>query len=368
MDVFGDVNSSPPSPLSPNVGSPCCSTDNIHRRLRKREMEKTRQRRYRQRLRDSRDELQRQIDELTNELEQLGKRDLFESANTLLATSHWISQVTTERTKRTQSEAEHKRLLVAVNQQAVYIQRLCFVLKKRFNGVANDCKHGGGGRVAGSRSTPKPSLTPSVFYSMDLNQLEGCYAQVDAVRSSCGIMLMPETTINTTHRQDALGERTYFQHLSKMSIPYSFLQTVAALKTAVNEGSKTDAHVERVMKDRVLTSPFGGVVAQQFIARTYMEENRCVLVWKLLSRGKGAFSGLEAEETAWFVLRPTPTGVVIEVCARQVPTVRHSAQTLNVATEKFHNLLRDTLEKDRMQMAKRLEGLLLADILNGIDC
>ncbi|KAG2808836.1 hypothetical protein PC129_g8817 [Phytophthora cactorum] len=318
-------------PASPSTGSDDSAKPN--KQSRKREREKTRQRRYRQRIRDSRDELQRQVGELSKELLQLIKvavmrKEMQMSTDILKNTSQWVSETVRQREQRALSEAEQKRLLAAVNYQASYIEGLRQVVGNRLNG--NGVPFGTGNSFHRYTNVPALHSMTSPLYTMYLQQLEGSYARVDGVMSACGLMTMPETTINSTHRRKADGEVAYFQHVNKVVLPFSF--------------------------------------HKRFVSRCYKEENRLVLVWKMSSEGQGDFRGLHAEETAWMSVRGTPTGVMMEVCVQQVPMRFNKGTSHEPATAMFHNVLHESLEADKNEMLRNLERLLLDDVLNGIEC
>eukprot|EP00644_Phytophthora_capsici_P016956 jgi/Phyca11/510401/fgenesh2_kg.PHYCAscaffold_59_\ len=140
-----------------------------NQRVYKREMEKTRQRRYRQKLKDIRDEQQQQVDELSLELHQLTQQ---KSRKTQLETSRWTRPLTNsywalaadrQRQQRVLSEEEHKRLLAAVNQQSGYIKEL-----RRLTGD-----------VSCFVEIPTKQLMTHTLYTTYLQQLEGCCVRVD---------------------------------------------------------------------------------------------------------------------------------------------------------------------------------------------
>ncbi|KAG2789919.1 hypothetical protein Pcac1_g1285 [Phytophthora cactorum] len=363
-------------PASPSTGSDDSAKPN--KQSRKREREKTRQRRYRQRIRDSRDELQRQVGELSKELLQLIKvavmrKEMQMSTDILKNTSQWVSETVRQREQRALSEAEQKRLLAAVNYQASYIEGLRQVVGNRLNG--NGVPFGTGNSFHRYTNVPALHSMTSPLYTMYLQQLEGSYARVDGVMSACGLMTMPETTINSTHRRKADGEVAYFQHVNKVVLPFSFHKVCEAIWTARHEQAEPAFGGYEMVPDddifinsRVLTSLNVGTLAQRFVSRCYKEENRLVLVWKMSSEGQGDFRGLHAEETAWMSVRGTPTGVMMEVCVQQVPMRFNKGTSHEPATAMFHNVLHESLEADKNEMLRNLERLLLDDVLNGIEC
>eukprot|EP00644_Phytophthora_capsici_P016954 jgi/Phyca11/510400/fgenesh2_kg.PHYCAscaffold_59_\ len=321
-----------------------------NQRVYKREMEKTRQRRYRQKLKDIRDELQQQVDELSLELHQLTQQ---KSRKTQLETSRWTRPLTNsywalaadrQRQQRVQSEEEHKRLLAAVNQQSGYIKEL--------RRLAGD--------VSCFLEIPTKQLMTHTLYMTYLQQLEGCYIRVDRVLNDYRMGRLPATTYSLIQRRQDDGEVAFFLHLNKVALPYSFDQTCGALWAAIQEQEEPAFGGYEIAPDDDLV--------QRFISRFYKEKDRLVLVWKMSSHGEGAFSGLHAEETAWMTVRPSATGVMLEVCVQQVPMKFNTSSNKNPAVAKFHNLLQESLEQDKKNMVTALGKLLLDDMLTGIEC
>ncbi|KAG1712576.1 hypothetical protein DVH05_000318 [Phytophthora capsici] len=325
----------------------------------KRELEKTRQRRYRQKMKDIRDELQQQVDELTQELHQFTQRKFRKTQlkaphrSRQLTSSCWALAADRQRQQRVMSEEEHKKLLAAVKQQAEYIKEL-----QRAAGDVPYFVH-----------TPTKQFMTCALYTNYLQQLEGCYARVDRVLNDYSMASLPTTTYNSIQRRQDDGEVAFFLHLNKVALPYSFGKTCEVLWTVTQKqeepayGDYEIAPDDGVfIKSRVLWSLNVGRVSQRLISRFYKEKDRLVLVWKMSSEGEGAFSGLHAEETAWMIVRPTATGVMLEVCIQQVPMRLSVSSTKEPDVAKFHNLLQESLEQDKKNMVMSLMKLLLEDV------
>ncbi|ETK81489.1 hypothetical protein L915_13015 [Phytophthora nicotianae] len=358
------------------------STDNDDntkhgRRIRKREREKTRQRLYRQRLRDSRDGLQRQVDELSKELQRLNEQAAMrkeqQMCTDVLTHSKWVSEIARQREQRALSEAEHKRLIAAVNHQASYIKGLRQMVLHRSDG--NAVSYGKGNSFNCFNNVPTIHSMTSELYTTYLQQLEGSYARADSVLNACGLMTMSETAVDSTHRSKSDSELAYFQHVSKVLLPYSFQKICEAIWTTIHEQEEpafgvyeTAPDHDVFIKSRVLTSLNVGTLVQRFISRYYEEENRMLFVWKMSTKGEGDFSGLHADETTWLSVRPTATGAMVELCVQQVPIRFNLASNREAAEEIFHKMLHESLKADKSGMFTRLESLLLDDILTGIEC
>ncbi|POM60305.1 hypothetical protein PHPALM_30852 [Phytophthora palmivora] len=373
-----DTESLPASVFTQSIESPTDSSessDKPDKVTNRREKEKKRQQRYRQRLKDSRDELQRQVDELSRELLQLSKKTTKNGklASAALSSSRWIPEAVQQREQRVQSEAEQKRLIAAVNYQAGYIKGLRQAASNMLYGT--DGRHGVDvDRIGCFNDTPMVHSMSSMLYTTYVEQLEGCYARFDRIMNACGMVTLPETTTYTTHRRKTDNEVSYFEHVNKVAIPFRYQQVCAALRTIIHEqeepafgGYEIAPDNEVFIKSRTLKVT-DGFMTQRFVSRFYKEEERLVLVWKMSSEGDGAYSGLHSEQSAWMCVRPTPTGVMLEVCAQQVPMCFSATRGQEPAIDKFHKVMRESLEADKVEMSKNLERLLLDDVLTGIEC
>ncbi|OWY90729.1 hypothetical protein PHMEG_00041009 [Phytophthora megakarya] len=83
------------------------------------------------------------------------------------------------------------------------------------------------------------------------------------------------------------------------------------------------------------------------------------------SEGDGCFSRLYADETGWMCVQPSATGVLMEICVQQAP-MRFGENRHDPAMSKFCDLLRDSLETDKLEMTRCMERLLIDGIVAGI--
>uniref|UniRef100_H3H620 BZIP domain-containing protein n=1 Tax=Phytophthora ramorum TaxID=164328 RepID=H3H620_PHYRM len=358
-----DLNNAGPSSTS-NVGR-----GQSDKRSSKREKEKNRQRRYRQRLKDSREELQRQVDALSEQLNGLrqesAKKKKTGPTDMILPSSRLIAEVGIQRENRLQSEAEQQRLLATVNYQAKYIKGLRQAVNNKLSASGLSC----------DRKSPVLHSMTSGLYTTYLQLLEGCYARVNNVMDECAFALLPETTINSTQRSKTDGGVAYFQHINKAILPYSFQQTYRALRNVVHEqdesafgGNEIAPDNDVTIKTRVLKARNTGVLAQRFVSRQYVDEERMVLVWIISSEGDEGFHGLHAEEKGWMSVEPSASGVVLSVCVQQAPKCFSSGHCREPAIGKFYNMLHESLETDKREMAETMGKLLLDEVLSGIEC
>ncbi|KAG6603133.1 NPP1 protein [Phytophthora cinnamomi] len=374
---LGDA-SNKSSPFVPQVvdtvsPSSASSDDNAqaNKRSTKREKEKVRQRRHRQRLKDSRDELQCQVNELSRHLEALvqeaeRKRQKMEATSNQRTSSGWM-EADFQRTQRLKSEARQLQLVSAMTYQAEYIKSL-----RRMYSKANASR---ADRFPLEPCIPTFHSMTSVLYTTYLQQLEGCYARVDMVMDACGVVSLPETTLSTIHRRNSDGDVAYFQHVNKAMLPCSFQQTCDVLWRAVQEqeepafgGIEVAPDSDVFIKSRVLRAAGIGTLAQRYVSRRYFEETRMVLVWKMSSEGDAGFRGLHAEETGWLCVEPSPGGVVLSACVQQVPMRFCDPKCLQPAIAPFYNLLNESLEADKMGMTTSMGRMLLDDVRTVIEC
>ncbi|GMF18331.1 unnamed protein product [Phytophthora lilii] len=316
------------------------------------------------------------IDELTLRLHDLrhnavkSKRD---ASRVSLVGSHWAAEATRQRKERHQAEEERKRLMIAVNMQAGYVNEL-----RAF--AANQCDFGST-KVEGfatgiecRRKVPTLHAMTSVLYMTYLQQLEGCYARIDTIMRSAGVVSMPETTVNSIQRRKSDGEVAYFQHTNKVMLPYSYRQTCRALWKLVYQQDEPALAGSMAPDDdvfirtRVLKAHKSAVLSQRCISRIYRAEERFIFIWKMSSEGEGRFCGLHADETGWMCLQPSSNGVQIEVCVHQVPMRLNLPQVDDPPIRQFYEVLQNSLDADKDAMIMALGKLLVEDVLAGMEC
>ncbi|KAG7396244.1 hypothetical protein PHYBOEH_002562 [Phytophthora boehmeriae] len=335
------------------------------------EKEKNRQRRYRQRLRDDRQELLQQVDELSAELLELSQnKNRVKPAATRtdqLIPSSWVLVATRQRDHRRQSEAENKRLHAAINTQAAYIKDLSAVFGTH-PGVL-------GQALSCSPKVPRPRSMANSLHTTHLNILEGYYARLDSVMDASGVHSLPETTRHSVHRRSNDGKVAYFQHLTKMLLPFEFQHTCDGLWRVLNltHGENLDATApvpanDVVDKTRLQKPLEGGELFQHNVSRKYVESSRWVVVWTMSYEGDGAFSGLRSDETGWVSVQPSATGTLIETCVQQVPMRCDQNQDCEPAVDLFHDVLHSSLDGDKEMVMSALEKLLLDDAVTQIKC
>lgn len=326
-------------------------------RSSKRELERNRQRRYRQRLKDSRESLLKQVDELSAQVDQLSQ---FASEAKFLseAATSWITVLNRQREKRQRAEEEHERLVAAVSSQATYLKCL-----------ANCCPGGGAISDELERMVKVPRLhsMASTLYTMHLQRLEGCYARVDTVLEASGLSALPESTRFSVHRHHSTGEVAYLQHVNKALVPFSYKVFCDAMWKLLNvkDGDTVDPRApvpasDIVDKTRLQKPVPAAELFQRYVSRRYVESGRVVIVWTMSYEGDGIFKGLHSDELGWMCLRPSGSGTQLEVCVQQVPT-RSGLPSDGPALGQFYKVLETTLSNDKEVVQTALERLVLND-------
>jgi hypothetical protein len=299
-----------------NVSESANDSESTNKNERKREKEKNRQRRYRQRLKDTREVLQREVDDLSARLDQLSQQVAKQievgAMNAQVGNYRLIAEVNRLRRERFKSEAEHQRLLAAVDLQTAYINELRALPTTRRECEAVMTEYAAG--IASRRNVPTLQSMTSVLYMTYLQQLEGCYARVDGVMDACDFSALSGTPINAVHTRRPSGEVAFFQHINKVSLPYNFRQTCRALWKLVYQqdepalaGGRVAPDNDVFIKTRVLKSRDSGVLAQRCVSRLYKEDSRLTFVWKMSSQG-------ECKSTGYTLTRLDMHSAVVERC------------------------------------------------------
>ncbi|POM66977.1 Hypothetical protein PHPALM_17083 [Phytophthora palmivora] len=257
-----------------------------------------RRQKYRQKLKNERDELRQTANELSNQVRELieTKQGMKTTARTdlVLSKSFWRQVAIYQRKYRVRVEAEHERLLAIVNSQGVYIENMGNALRecpKEFNSLAVIAGNGDIGAIRmhdriDDLKWLRLKSSVSALYTIYLQDVDDCYARVDQVFRDAEFATLP------------IGYR--------LEKTLSNGETVSIMK-----------HV---------------------VSRRFIESDRVVIVWKMFSEGEGIFSGMDTDETGFSILRP-----------------QHDA------LEKMTLMMEDTTNEDAQKLAFELVKLLQND-------
>ncbi|KAG7396247.1 hypothetical protein PHYBOEH_002565 [Phytophthora boehmeriae] len=346
--------------------------------------EAARSRVSRQRVKNTRDELRNQADELSKDLSRLKEEK--EKAGTIVNRTasylYWKTVAREHQEQRQEAEDEQRRLAASVETQAVYIQTLSGMIRKKFEAAAASDDEEVSRLVKKNRLEP----TDSELCDAYIEEVDANYARVDAIFDEGGMESLVETeaTVHSVHKCELTGETTYFQRLNKYTQPFVFRDTAKTmwnlgrgqcLHDHLPFGEPRDPENTIAMKFRdtnVLATGTTVSLSQRYVMRRYDEGDRIVFVWKLTAEGEEIFNGMQLEEAGWCSLRASSDveapGTVIEMCLRWTPMyfchTRPSDQTIG----QFCEVIQDTGDTLFDEVLSSMETMLIDAALDPLTC
>ncbi|OWZ03081.1 hypothetical protein PHMEG_00025251 [Phytophthora megakarya] len=328
------------------------------------EKEVIRKRKYHQRKKNELTSLRELVYALSSQLEALQQ---------LSNDSNWRDIALRQRFQRQTVEAEQMQLFASAKMQAMFIDKLCEqlprIMKSRLMIEDPHC------------SAKHYQLFDNKYqFRSHVESVKACYTKVDDIL--CEFNNSQNGVTSSICYREKDGEVKYFQHLNRFIQPYNYEkthQTMWKLAKLLHRqqdrqdfddlGSPGDTVVIKFRLVRTLKSGVPVSVQQRYVHRRFMEINRTVLIWKTLSEGEGAFTGMHAEETGWVCLQPATeeNSTLVRVCVRQAP-MRYGNLSSNESTfYEFHQVLQSSVGEDMLEISTALDRMLLDDTLEGID-
>ncbi|OWZ14413.1 hypothetical protein PHMEG_00012118, partial [Phytophthora megakarya] len=283
---------------------------------------------------------------------------------------------------REESEAENKRLKSVLQGQIQLAQRLEQVLHKRPNvSVFRE----------GTGSSPKKRLyrgsdDSSSMYELFLSELDGLYAQMDAIFHQNGMETSVDDSLRKAYVRTRKGSEDQDELYAELQdvniIPFDFDKAASAMWYAVKrQYSKNRYHSHEGVIERpedTIAVKFRSQCKRRgvdtcldtvMVMGRYVERNRLAIVWRSVSRGEDEFSGMYTDETGWSVLKRIPpdsglglSGCVMQNCVHIVPKrVDCTASLPQDEIGLLTNLVIDSYEDDVIALGAMVEDLLLQE-------
>ncbi|GMF61918.1 unnamed protein product [Phytophthora fragariaefolia] len=275
--------------------------------------EKDRKRRsgYRERRKLEKATLEKEVGGLSAQLLELQRA---RRAKRSLASSAWEMVAKRQLQARVDAEEKQRRLITAVESQANAIEQFKDILHCRL-GALTDVDDAG---YKQKRIRFEPS--DAEFYKAFENDLDGIYAQTDAMLQQYGLNSMERGWDGPRRKWTEEGANGYYTYADAHVMPFDykhvckFTWKVAQMAHRQEgrehyEGMK-DPENTSAIKFRVSTHLRSGRVVsvlQRAVSRRYIREDRSVVVWRSFSEGEGMFSGMHADECGWCVAIPLPS-------------------------------------------------------------
>ncbi|KAG7377177.1 hypothetical protein PHYBOEH_001084 [Phytophthora boehmeriae] len=317
------------------------------------------QRKSRDRVKSSRESLRRQANELADKLARLKQvqtikqvqADLNRPPKYLL----WRQIAARELRERWQAEAERRRLTEFVDTQKAYIADLTDQARKWPSG--NEL------RILTKKL--RRNSQGDALYNAYIREVEMNYSRTDDVFLDCGMASLPErgAMAQSVKKRRDDGEVEYYELLKKFPKSSSFREAASTMwKLAETKFVSRDHHERyevsmdpentfaiKYSETKTLKTGEQVVLFNRFFLRRFVEPNRIVHVWKVVSEGTGAFRGVHFDQTGWNCIRPaadpTNTGSIVEMCQRWIPLRYRTSGSSEVTVGQFCEVLQDTNDK-----------------------
>ncbi|RLN96949.1 hypothetical protein BBJ28_00016703 [Nothophytophthora sp. Chile5] len=335
---------------------------------------------YRERQKIERESLQRQVGDLSAELEQVQKikeNEEKEADDLMLPILAWKTIAKRQLEGRLASETQQRKLQSAVRARAALIEDLSGLVLKRLSEGDLIVSRGLGESSFGQKRIRLEPADTAIFEAY-LQGLNTIYAQTEEAFRAYGMdAMLDDATVNTKQAWQHDGKTGCFQFVSKQLMPFSFKQTCQSLRhVAVMQHRQTDRELyydvedpetTMALKYRITSRQTSGRVMSvvlRVVARRFEERDRVVTIWRSFTEGEGVFTGMHSDETGWCVAKPSPTSsaenTLLEMCIRNVPMHFRSTATLEPAVEQFTDLVLNSGTEDSAEITGMLEKLLLA--------
>ncbi|KAL3670945.1 hypothetical protein V7S43_004130 [Phytophthora oleae] len=343
----------------------------------------TRRQKYRQRVKNERDELRTAADELSAQVHDLisARKGSNTTARTdlVLSKTFWRQVAIRQREQRLLVEAERKRLSAIVNAQSEYIESLGvrqpsaltlgnFTPRDRSAAIGHD-------QIDDVKWLRLKSSVCSL-YTTYLQKVEKCYSQVDQVFRDIEMASLPVGSPDSSYKYKPNGDVEYFQHRNRLLQPFDFKDSSRVMWELVPMPHRQiDREVYHDVSDpentvglqfRLQKSSASGEtmsIMKHLVCRRFIESDRVLIVWKIFSEGEGDFSGMDVDETGLASIRLVNDGseykTLMEFHSRQVPVPYLTANASNPVVKNFLDMMQDAVALDGGETAKLLEERLL---------
>ncbi|KAG7388224.1 hypothetical protein PHYBOEH_007980 [Phytophthora boehmeriae] len=323
--------------------------------------------RYRRKLKTERETLLKQSAELSTVLQKLrnAHAEKLREEGRSVALAVWKTIATQQKEKRLEVEGLHKRLRAEVISRSRVIEQMNSFLQ--CSDLARSvalCGH--------ERAADRSALIDTF-----VNELDLLYSQTDQVVRHASLKMSSPMELNLTRK--CKGGCEYFESANATTVPFGFEQTVKAMSSLMlsdwGEGfdkkivKKPDCTIGYIYEeDYHLKTGEIAKLGVSTASRKYIETDRAVHVWRVLTEGQGDFEGLHADETGWMILRPSSTdsattpssgdnevSTVVEIYTRVVQT----GQTSPAIADRFTEVIAKTIEEEVEGMMKMLDKVLI---------
>ncbi|KAF4043151.1 hypothetical protein GN244_ATG04630 [Phytophthora infestans] len=332
----------------------------------RRELEKAkdrkRRRMYREQRRTERDNLQQEIERLTEQLQTAqGETKLTPQ----LTIPFWKKVAQRQLAAREDAELRQQQLFQAIGFYSNVLeesQRLFYKRLHHLNDFPDDEKL-------------RIETADADIFALYIKNLDAVYARTDKTLQACRLE-STEANWNTPFEiWDKDSKTGYFQFRGKIILPFDFQDICRSRWQNLRQqdyqesydavANSEDTLARRVRRTIHLTS--GGIasILWRLVIRRYEADGRMVLVWRMLTEGEGMFAGMHADETGWGVataVEGSKPGTVLRTCVRNAPMHFSNTAARNDVVKQFGDELFEWGRENHEEATTGLERLLLTNV------
>ncbi|ETL34873.1 hypothetical protein L916_12946 [Phytophthora nicotianae] len=314
------------------------------------------------------DELRRQEADLRQEMLRLQQLNKAEKEKHDACQSHaywiWKDLASRLRVERDDAEAQQQQLRSTMLNQAMYIDTLLKIMDEQ-----------------SSNSTWfVDNNEPPESFNRPIQELEARFLQTDAVFQAASSSLSRDISRATDQGGTDGGVHFFYPQL-RLVLPSPLHETSNTLwqlgqclfsdKPDYVEyySIKDPEHtfIATFVDTNVLET--GDILrsSQLYIARRFVQDNRIVIIWRLIIKGNDSFQGIKSDETGWCRFLPSEDamepGTTIEVCIHRVPVHSTAPVSCELDVSLFFSLVHETSQDILTKVVSTMENVLLQKAL-----
>lgn len=324
-------------------------------------------------LRDTKEELQRQLDELKRRSPRIDAIKSNDPSVMQLATA-WESLARGQCEQRYRAEVENVKLRTLLDEQIKIAQTLERILSKRKHTEFVDCKCRKRTREASAHQIKSPLHSPDAIADMNA-VLPSLYMQVETVvNKPCFQHRTAPFRDVSTHHAEPSG--VYVEATELRLLPFPLQDTADAVwhnfivypdsKSNVDDKEEMLGQLEPDMDVSIQLQRFTGDLGVKFVARRFQEPNRIVFVWvAMIDPSEIPIDDVIIRHTGWVCLRPSRVvpeeeGITEYLHAQLcVPEFYHRDMDRKRRIGTLTNFIVDSLESQMDQSKQAIDNRLL---------
>lgn len=331
-----------------------------------------RRREYREKQKAQKEELYRQVEELSMKLVSLQQNQEAAKARRGLGVASpavWKALANRHLHARLIAEEQQRKLHEAVQRRAQLIESLGNMVQKRIAEEQPDHE------LMRPMKRARPESPDAVLFEAYIKELDEVYARVDDVFSETVVRAADVPHCYFTPMQPRRKDASYHELVGKRSTPFPFDQVRKRMRDLqcmwhrvldrVDYSGPCLSSSTTAMKVRIPGDTPSRSLVQYAIMRKYYESDRVVIICRKFTEGEGAYTGMHSDETGWTIVRPSPGSADVAGSTSMETVIRYVPMTFSAATgsdtllKEFSDLIIKAGEEDCRKSLSIMEDTLL---------